>query len=53
MLLSFLSLVCGLILDTVTRGRRETKRLAYLQAAAPAELAQMSRVGDLPVSSAR
>jgi len=42
MLLSFLSLVCGLILDTVTRGRRETKRLAYLQAAAPAELAQMS-----------
>jgi glycosyltransferase involved in cell wall biosynthesis len=41
MLLSFLSLVCGLILDTVTRGRRETKRLAYLQAAAPAELARV------------
>jgi Glycosyl transferase family 2 len=29
-LLSFLSLVCGLILDSVTRGRKETKRLAYL-----------------------
>lgn len=34
MLLAFLSIVCGLILDTVTRGRRETKRLAYLQIAA-------------------
>ncbi len=30
MLLAFLSLVCGLILDTVTRGRRELKRLHYL-----------------------
>jgi hypothetical protein len=29
--LAFLSFVCGLILDTVTRGRRETRRLAYLQ----------------------
>ena len=29
-LLSFLSFVCGLVLDTVTRGRREMKRLAYL-----------------------
>jgi glycosyltransferase involved in cell wall biosynthesis len=28
--LSFLSLVCGLILDSVTRGRKEIKRLAYL-----------------------
>jgi glycosyltransferase involved in cell wall biosynthesis len=28
--LSFLSLACGLILDTVTRGRLEAKRLAYL-----------------------
>ncbi len=35
MLLAFLSLVCGLVLDTVTIGRRETKRLAYLQVAAP------------------
>jgi glycosyltransferase involved in cell wall biosynthesis len=30
MLLSFLSLTCGLILDTVTRGRREMKRMRYL-----------------------
>lgn len=30
MLLAFLSLACGLILDTVTRGRQELKRLFYL-----------------------
>ncbi|HYC01842.1 MAG TPA: glycosyltransferase family 2 protein [Azospirillaceae bacterium] len=30
MLLAFLSLVCGLVLDTVTRGRREMRRLRYL-----------------------
>jgi len=30
MLLSFLSLVCGLILDSVARGRKEMKRMAYL-----------------------
>jgi glycosyltransferase involved in cell wall biosynthesis len=30
MLLGFLSLACGLILDTVTHGRREAKRIAYL-----------------------
>lgn len=30
-LLGFLSLTCGLILDSVTRGRREFKRLAYLR----------------------
>ncbi len=35
MLAAFLSLACGLILDTVTRGRHETKRLAYLQIAPP------------------
>ena len=29
-ILSFLSFACGLILDTVSRGRVETKRLAYL-----------------------
>jgi glycosyltransferase involved in cell wall biosynthesis len=29
-LLSFLSFTCGLILDSVARGRREMKRLAYL-----------------------
>lgn len=30
MLLAFLSLACGLILTTVTRGRMEAKRLHYL-----------------------
>lgn len=29
-LLSFLSVMCGLILDSVARGRKEMKRLAYL-----------------------
>jgi len=37
MLLAFLSVACGLILDTVTRGRRELKLLAYLAQRAPAE----------------
>jgi uncharacterized membrane protein YedE/YeeE len=32
-----LSFVCGLILDTVVRGRREVKRLAYLSHAAPSD----------------
>ncbi len=35
MLAALLSLACGLVLDTVTRGRHETKRLAYLQIAPP------------------
>jgi glycosyltransferase involved in cell wall biosynthesis len=35
MLAAFLSVVCGLVLDTVTRGRREIKRLSYLQVPAP------------------
>jgi glycosyltransferase involved in cell wall biosynthesis len=35
MLAGFLSVVTGLILDTVSRGRRETKLLAYLQYPAP------------------
>jgi hypothetical protein len=35
MLPAFLSLVAGLVLDTVTRGRREMKRLAYLQQRPP------------------
>jgi hypothetical protein len=30
MILAFLNLFCGLVLDTVTRGRRELKRLIYL-----------------------
>lgn len=35
MLSAFVSITCGLILDTVTRGRHETKRLAYLQIPPP------------------
>jgi glycosyltransferase involved in cell wall biosynthesis len=31
MLSAFLSVVCGLVLDTVTKGRQEMKRLAYLR----------------------
>lgn len=35
MILAFVAIACGLILDTVTRGRREVKLLAYLAQAAP------------------
>ena len=38
MLLAFLALVCGLILDTVTRGRWEAKRMAYLAIPGPSDL---------------
>jgi glycosyltransferase involved in cell wall biosynthesis len=37
MLAAVLLFACGLILDTVTRGRRELKRLAYLAHRAPGE----------------
>lgn len=35
LLVGFLSLVCGLVLDTVTLGRREAKRMRYLAIPAP------------------
>ncbi|MDJ0388186.1 glycosyltransferase [Roseomonas sp. E05] len=35
LLLSFLAGACGLVLDTVTQGRREAKRIAYLAIPAP------------------
>lgn len=35
MVISALSLTCGMILDTVTRGRREMKRMRYIGIAAP------------------
>jgi len=35
MLLGFLSFSCGLILDTVTRGRKEMKRMRYLEIPGP------------------
>jgi len=37
MLLAFLSLFCGLVLDTVTLGRREAKRMRYLDIPAPGD----------------
>jgi glycosyltransferase involved in cell wall biosynthesis len=37
MLMAFLSVAIGLVLDTVTRGRREMKLLAYLAHRAPGE----------------
>ncbi len=48
MMLAFLSLACGSILDTVTHGRRELKRLHYLSIpafdrAAPADCRPASR----------
>src|SRR5271166_2225516 len=42
-LLAFLSFGCGLVLDSVARGRKESKRLAYL--AIPGLFAQDSRAG--------
>ena len=35
MILAFMSFMCGLILDTVVRGRREVRRLHYLSLPAP------------------
>jgi glycosyltransferase involved in cell wall biosynthesis len=46
MLLAFLSLTCGLILDTVTRGRWEQKRMAYLSMPGPQHQAPL----DIPKS---
>ena len=37
MMLASLSVACGLILDTVTRGRRELKKLSYLAHRPPGE----------------
>ena len=42
-LLSCLSLVCGLILESVTRGRKEFKRLAYLALPGPGAAAPPSQ----------
>ena len=40
MLLAFLALMAGLILDTVTRGRWEQKRMSYLAIPGPQDLQQ-------------
>ena len=41
MILAFLAVACGMVLDTVTRGRREMKMLAYLAQKAPDEFQLM------------
>ncbi|HEX7704533.1 MAG TPA: glycosyltransferase [Kofleriaceae bacterium] len=46
MLLAFLSLAVGLVLDTVTRGRREVKRLRYLEISAPQECLETATSTD-------
>jgi glycosyltransferase involved in cell wall biosynthesis len=38
MIIAALAITCGLVLDTVTRGRREMKLLAYLAQRAPGEV---------------
>jgi glycosyltransferase involved in cell wall biosynthesis len=52
MLMAFLSLACGLILDTVTQGRRELKRLHYLALAAPGGACHETRNAPRPLSLA-
>jgi hypothetical protein len=41
MILAFLNALCGLILDTVVRGRREVRRLAYLSYPAPRQASSL------------
>jgi hypothetical protein len=54
MLMAALGLTCGLILDTVTRGRKEFKRLAYLSIPIRyAHAPQIASDGLLPVSALR
>jgi hypothetical protein len=45
MLLAFLSLVTGLILDTVTRGRKEAKMLRYLEVSGPFDSEDKTKPG--------
>ncbi|HKY18424.1 MAG TPA: glycosyltransferase family 2 protein [Rhizomicrobium sp.] len=59
MVIAFLSLTCGLILDTVTRGRWEAKRMAYLAMPGPQALddgqvsARVGKAHDWPARDAR
>ena len=48
MVIAFLSLTCGLILDTVTRGRWEAKRMAYLAMPGPGHLHEAQLAADAP-----
>ena len=52
--LAFLSFTSGVILDSVARGRREFKRLAYLaHAAVPADPGSAAEIGELPQAALR
>ena len=51
-LLSFLAFACGLILDSVARGRKELKRLTYLAIPAVRALQAEHEPGGIPVSLA-
>jgi glycosyltransferase involved in cell wall biosynthesis len=46
MIVAFMSFMCGLILDTVVRGRREVRRLHYLSLPAPIAKAMASTLLD-------
>jgi hypothetical protein len=47
MIIAVLSLFAGLILDTVTRGRREVKRLTYLAQESPrSTMERLARTAD-------
>jgi hypothetical protein len=52
MLVATLSMVCGLVLDTVTHSRRELKRLAYLDIPAPRWPASVRRTAPVHRQSA-
>lgn len=52
MVMAFLSLACGLILDTVTRGRWEAKRMAYLAIPGPKTL-DMEEEENIPAPAQR
>jgi glycosyltransferase involved in cell wall biosynthesis len=49
MILAFLSLTCGFVLDSVTRGRYEMKRLYYLQERPPSR-PEFGSSGEPPLS---
>ena len=51
MLLAFLSLTCGLVLATVTKGRREMKMIAYLSQPAPKDTSGRAICASAPVQS--
>ena len=49
MIVAVLSAMCGLILDTVVRGRREMRRLFYLAFCAPSESAEKAQEPMTPL----